>query len=384
MSFGAHNPEKERGNSLELPSGSPAVNKEGAGKISLDSRAGLSQLMGAPQKEILPGTKIKLLNAALKTEAGNIIPAGEYEYAEMQGKHVFKGEKIYVLSADALDKLHNANISVDSGPPVPRSGLKPHIDEYLNLGNVKAGEIKLLAHLRSKHPNWDIVERNIYDLLTTRSEFIELKEEAGIIGDGDLSPLLRKRSAEQARYKMLKSQLQKQIETDNLKWENNPGWFGVNTRPEAPDRGGISNKYYVTIPTEQFEFIQHLPDLAQRLRKLSIETDDCIYVKIPENYLPFLKANDSLVTHFKKAENGNRIAAVVETWMKDHGITEESREMNRVKLSADSKQTSFSQLVASNIADWIRQHYGKYDHALLVKMGIQHAIEQSQVPPTIR
>ena len=67
--------------------------------------------------------------------------------------------------------------------------------------------------------------------------------------------------------------------------------------------------------------------------------------------------------------------------MQANSIHESPREMGRTKIAADSKDTSFSDLVAKNIATWLEQHAGKYDSATLVSEAIKHAIEQSQRSP---
>lgn len=117
------------------------------------------------------------------------------------------------------------------------------------------------------------------------------------------------------------------------------------------------------------------------MRQLALESDDIIQVKIPESLSGFISHNDSMVVHFKKKENGDKILGILNSWMQANSIHESPREMGRTKIAADSKDTSFSDLVAKNIASWLEQNTGKYGSSLLASEAVKHAIEQSQKSP---
>ena len=118
---------------------------------------------------------------------------------------------------------------------------------------------------------------------------------------------------------------------------------------------------------------------------MAVDSDDIIQVKVPASHGIFLKRNDSLVVHFKKPENADKVQAILAQWEQINGITEEPREMDRVKVAADPKGTSFSDAVAAGIAEWIRRGHetGKIDDERLIDSGIRYAIEQSQRPPKV-
>jgi hypothetical protein len=67
--------------------------------------------------------------------------------------------------------------------------------------------------------------------------------------------------------------------------------------------------------------------------------------------------------------------------MVEHSINEESRNLWRTKFAMDSKETSFSNLVALNIEKWLGENFWKYDNKVLVDLAVKYAIEQSQKVP---
>lgn len=263
----------------------------------------------------------------------------------------------------------------------PKNSDMPEFEKCKDLPNIQQGLHALQKRLSMPDPEWKTVQNIIYDMLTTRSDFTKRMEENG----GDLPKLLEGLEKERTEYNnLVKTTIPEWVDTSNeFKWESNPAWFGINTRPEVPKREDINIKTYATVPAGQYNFVQHIPLLAQELRKLALESDDIIQVKVPGNFATFISKNDSIVIHYKKAENSGRIQEILQQWMGQHNVAEEPREMERTKNAADSKGSSFTDLVAQNITDWLKGNHGKYDNSLLSKLAIEHAIRQSQEPPEI-
>lgn len=254
-------------------------------------------------------------------------------------------------------------------------------ENYKDLPNVKLCEEKLRTLLENHQDVGDFADRAkrmIYEMLTRRSEFVKNTESTG----KNIADLMQNLKPQMEWYRNTREALEKSIDSSGeFKWDSNPGWFGINTRPEAGKREGINIKTYTTIPSAEYTFIQHIPKLARELRQLALDSDDIIQIKIPESLSGFMSHNDSVVVHFKKRENGEKILGILDSWMQSNTIHESPREMGRTKVAADSKDTSFSDLVAQNIANWLEQNAGKYDSSLLANEAIKHAIEQSQKSP---
>lgn len=258
---------------------------------------------------------------------------------------------------------------------------KNGIEKFKDLPNVKLGEERLKTLLdthRGKADFSDSAKRIIYEMLTRRSEFTKKMNEPG----NDAVKIMKPYKPQMEWYRNTCGTIQNSIDAGGeFKWDSNPGWFGINTRPEAPKRKGLNIKAYTTIPIAEYAFIQHLPGLAKELRQLALESDDIIQVKIPESLSGFVSNNDSIVVHFKKKENADKILGILNTWMRANNVNEGERELGRTKIAADSTDTSFSDLVAGNIAKWLEQNAGKYENALLASEATKHAIEQSQKSP---
>jgi len=217
-------------------------------------------------------------------------------------------------------------------------------------------------------------------MLTLRSYFVK-----NTVGSGkDVAEFAESFKLQAEWYKNVREAIEKSIDANkDLSWDSTPAWIGINTRPEAGKRDGTSIKTYATIPIAEYAFIQHIPELAKELRRLSFESDDVVKIKFPPNLNGFLAHNDSIVVHFKKIENIEKVLKILDDWMKMNGISEAPREMGRTKVAADSSDYSFSELVARNIAGWLEKNAGKYDDAILASEAVRHAIEQSQRPPAV-
>jgi hypothetical protein len=256
--------------------------------------------------------------------------------------------------------------------------------KFKDLANVRLGEQKLQELLNKHLEGEDFTERAksiVYEMLTRRSDFIKQTNDQGL----DVVSLMKNYQPQMAWYREMREKIASAVDRNpDFKWNSNPGWFGLNTRPELVGREGVNIKVYKTIPVNEYSFIQNIPDLAKQLRVLSLASDDVIQIKFPASLSGFLANNDSLVIHFKKAENQEKILDLVNTWSKEKGITNSPREMGRTEIAADSRDTSFSDLVAKNIADWLAKNADQYDHKILTKEAIKHAISQSQKPPIIK
>lgn len=250
-----------------------------------------------------------------------------------------------------------------------------------DLPNVKKCEQQLMELLQQRQSSSDFAEhaqRIIYEMLTRRNEFTKKVEQSG----SNLVELMKNNKPQMDWYKKNRAAIEQAMDaSEEFSWDSNPGWFGINTRPEAPKRKGINYKAYATVPVVEYSFIQHLPKLAQELRRLALETDDVIQAKVPETLTAFVSNNDSLVVHFKKKENVGKIMEVISDWMQSNDIHESPREMGRTKIAADFQDSSFSDLVSKNIATWLEQNAGQYDNALLAREAARYAIEQSQKSP---
>ncbi len=163
-----------------------------------------------------------------------------------------------------------------------------------------------------------------------------------------------------------------------MTWESNPGWFGVNTYPESQEQKSENHKIYFTIPPASYIFIQHIPLLAKKLRSLALQTQDKIQVKIPESFSGFIANNDSVVLHFKNPTNASKINQIVFDWMKECNITQAPRQYNRAKQAKDSKDTSFTDLIAHNIATWLGDYIRKYPSEILSRLAIEYLLRQAK------
>lgn len=255
------------------------------------------------------------------------------------------------------------------------------VEGFSNLPNVKLCEERLISILNSFKDGDDFsgrASKTIYEMLTYRSEFIQ-----NTVGSGkDVASLMEGFKTQKDWYRNTRELIEKTVDSGgDMKWESNPGWFGINTRPEVPKRDDINIKVYATIPTKEYSFIKDVPALAKELRALSLDSDDIIQVKIPESLSGFMAHNDSVVIHFKKKENAERIQNILNSWTSTNGIHESPREMDRTKVASDSKDSSFSQIVSNNVAGWLQQNIGKLDNTTLVNKAIEQAIKQSQHSP---
>jgi len=252
---------------------------------------------------------------------------------------------------------------------------------YEDLPNVKLCESELQSLLESSVNNDDLADKAkelIYKMLTQRSDFVKNTYGAG----KDALEYMANFQPQREWYRNTRESLESAISSrEGLAWNSNPGWFGIDTRSEVDKREGNNLKVYTTIPVSEYSFIQHVPKLADELRKLAIETDDKISIKIPESLSGFMSHNDSVVLHFKDQKNTEKIQEIMNSWMNAHDIHESPREMGRTKVAADSSEGSFSELVAKNIAVWLKEYAGKYKSDLLASEAVKHAIKQSQTTP---
>lgn len=269
-------------------------------------------------------------------------------------------------------------VEPDSEPKIEQ---KDSQEKYFALSNVKMCEQKLEKLLKNLEQGADFsqsAQRELYHMLTRRSTFVAQTDEIGKT-PGDL---MKAYGPQMEWYQKTRDALEKEIDTQKeFTCESNPGWFGINTRPETPARDEINIKMYATIPVNEYSFIKYILVLAKQLKQIGAETDDVIKIKIPQSLTAFVSHNDSIVIHFKNKDNIEKIQEAINLWMRSNGVHEEEREMGRTKIAADSKETSFSDLVSKNVADWLVDHFGSYDTKVLIHEGIKHTISQSQKNP---
>ncbi len=258
-------------------------------------------------------------------------------------------------------------------------------EPYMNLENVVSAKNKIKSILDKDNGKLDenavlALGTHINDMLTKRGDYIKFYEQA----DGGLDKKMKTLNPQREWYKKTLGSIEEYIkQKDNLSCDDNPAWFGINTRPEVNDREENNRKAYLTVPMNEYSFIQHLPEIAEKLRELAVETDDVIKIKVPRNLTSFLAHNDSIVVHFKNENNGEEVLNTLRSWMKENNISEGKRELGRTNIAADSKENSFSGLVTENMKNWLSEYAGKYSSDILSEMAVKYAIEMSQKPPNV-
>lgn len=225
------------------------------------------------------------------------------------------------------------------------------------------------------------VKSIILNLLTNRPEFSKTKLEKK--DDNFLIDLRNKTEAQSNWYNNTRDKLAQEVDKiPYLNYESNPAWFSIKQKNES--KKNLPNyKLYLTIPINEYSFIQHLLDLSKNLHILSNSTNDNISLKVANNLLWFIAHSDSLVIHFKNKENKDAIENILDKWMNYYHINEESRNLWRTKFAADSYDSSFSEIISDNISDWFMKHYWKYDDKVLIDLAIKYAIESGQKVPKI-
>ena len=265
-------------------------------------------------------------------------------------------------------------------PEQPQKTTEKDFELYKNLPNVVSAQEKLKSILSNGGDFKGAAGVIIYEMLTRRSEYVSGIEQS----PGGAFEYMKKLEPQKNWYKNGLDKIGEWVDKEGkFKWESNPGWFGINTRPEVPKRESVNVKAYATIPMKEYSFIQHIPKLANKLAELARESDDIIQVKVPNTLTGFLSNNDSVVVHFKKIENKQIVLDILNEWMVENNITKSERELGRTEIAADSKGNSFSNLVSENIAQWLEENSGKYPSETLSELSVKYAIEQSQKAPTI-
>ncbi len=102
--------------------------------------------------------------------------------------------------------------------------------EYVNLPTVQEAQKLIEAKLNEEPPNWKVINKAIYEMLTTRPDFANALKESG----GELVRLQQERKTESDNYNnVLRPQLDRDMEAEGFIGNNNPGWAGYTLRPEA-------------------------------------------------------------------------------------------------------------------------------------------------------
>lgn len=205
----------------------------------------------------------------------------------------------------------------------------------------------------------------------------------------DLIKLKNVYKTQNDRYNKTLELTQKVIKENEMDRESNPAWYWISTTPEI-QKEWLNYKHYTTIPIQNYNYITEIPKLAYKLRKLWLENDDAISIKVPNNFIGFLKHNDSIVVHFKNQENSEKITNIISERSNTNNIPLWNRELWRTALAADWKdnnwkKSSFSELVSKNIASWMydMRQTRKYTENIIIEQWILHAIAQSSKAPTV-
>ncbi|MDP2090145.1 MAG: hypothetical protein Q8K30_00980 [Candidatus Gracilibacteria bacterium] len=257
------------------------------------------------------------------------------------------------------------------------------LEKYLNNQNVVLCKRELSNLLNSSN---GLILKNgvseiISNLLTNRPEYSKIKLESS--DENFLINLKQKIELQSIWYKSTIDRLEAEVvKIADLEIATNPGWFSIKQKSESKEKKA-NYKLYLTIPVKEYSFVSNLLDLSQKLAILGNETNDNISIKVAYNMLGFVTHSDSIVVHFKNLDNKTKIEKILSDWMSYYSINEESRNLGRTKFAADSKDTSYSNIIATNIENWLKQHYGKYDNKLLVDLAIKYAIESGQKVPKI-
>lgn len=213
----------------------------------------------------------------------------------------------------------------------------------------------------------------IYRALTMRGSFVREIELSG-----DASEFVRLHEPHIKWYGETLAAIDSAVAQYGMVANENPAWFGISTYPEKETSEGRRHKRYVTLPTEQYATVAALPSLARKLREVAAAHEDPIKVKVPRAFTGFVAHPDSLVIHYSDEDSLPGIEAALAEWLAEQNITEAPRELGRMKYAADSENLSFSESVSNQIGEWLHTHAKDYDHALLAREAVKHAILQSQ------
>lgn len=205
----------------------------------------------------------------------------------------------------------------------------------------------------------------------------------------DLIKLKDKYKAQNDRYNKTLELAQRVVKENKMDRESNPAWFSISAIPELK-KEWLNYKHYTTIPIQNYNYITSMPNLANQLRKLWLESDDAISLKVPSNFIWFLKHNDSIVVHFKKKENSSQITNIISERSNKNNIPLWDRELWRTTLAADQNynnwnKSSFSELISKNIASrmYDMRQTGKYTEDVIIDQWILHSIQQSSKTPKV-
>jgi hypothetical protein len=255
------------------------------------------------------------------------------------------------------------------------------IENVLDNPSLQLAKKKILHELdfaqqKGKPIDFKLVSKLLMEGLTHRNNYAEMVEK-------DEFALSNGFAEEKKSYRAKMENLVKNVMASGMQYDGNPAWFGINTVPEKVKTREINRKFYASLETGNLDFIDHIKDLASDLRTLALDTDDIIQVKIPGGFGGFLAHRDSVVIHFKDPDNAEAVEKVFDTWKDKFSINEGERELGRTQLAADSKETSFSDLVATAMTNYFKDNLGKYDTNELLDKTLEHAAELSKKGPTI-
>ncbi len=246
----------------------------------------------------------------------------------------------------------------------------PNYEKYKNLKKVIETRQLLIESLKQQDINIDRLKSIIYEFLVYKNKHFEIKDKTW--------GFRAKTWYEQARNK-----IEEYCESNWFKVSTNPGWCGINTNPNNKINTDVDLKIYTSIPINSYTFLQYIPRLANYLKLLSQKSGDSISIKFPYSFTAFAFHNDSLVIHFNRQENTNEIMFIIKKWLQEFNIPEQIRELNRARFAGDKWWKSFSQLLSTNITNWLLQNRWKIDDETLVELAIHYTIQFAQKGPRI-
>jgi len=251
----------------------------------------------------------------------------------------------------------------------------PNYQKYRFLAKVIFTKQKILEILKKSKLDTSVLKNIIYNFLVNRNEYFLMKEK--------LTEFYEKNPGARNWYQNTRDIIENNLDWKTLRSSSNPGWFGINTNPEAHNHTKLDYKIYTTIAMKDYGFIRHIPSLANKLREISLKNGDIINLKIPYAFTAFASHNDSIVVHFKNKDSEQEILQAIDSRLRQNNIVEMPREFGRSKRAVEANWDSFSDLVSENIAKWLVDHKGKFDDEVLAQWAIHYAIDLSQKIPSI-
>lgn len=257
-------------------------------------------------------------------------------------------------------------------------------EDFMGLTNYKVAYESLLRELESDNVKTDKIQRILYDALTIRSSYYDQLNSLGLgLSQSErMAKFMEANQEKNADFAQKRKDMGQGIKNLGMDYTKE-AWFHIETNPGVPKSKELSKKIYLTLPSGDFSFMDHILELAKRVQEVSKQSGTNIQIKFPSSYAIYEMRNDSLVIHFKNDSDEQVLQGILTEWESKNGIKEDVREAGRTKIAIDSRTTSFSDLVAENVANWVGEHHGNYENDVIAREAIKHAVESSKRPPKI-